>query len=131
MNIYVGKLALETTEDELREAFSAFGEVGTVRIVRDGTTGESRGFGFVDMPNEGEANTAIAELNGKELKGAAISVERGRGRPASGGFGGRRPRGGPGRPGGRGRPGGGGGRPSGPGGRGRGRSGPGRSRPSY
>ena len=121
MNIYVGKLALETTEDELREAFQAHGEVANVRIIRDGTTGESRGFGFVEMPVEDEANAAIAEMNGKELKGSEISVEKGRGRPAASRMGGRRPRG-QGRPRGGGRPGGR------PGGRGRGPSRGGRSR---
>jgi len=106
MNIYVGKLALETTEDELREAFAAYGEVGTVRIIRDGATGESRGFGFVEMANDEEANTAITEMNGKEFKGSEISVEKGRGKPASSRMGGgRRPRG-QGRPRGAGRPGG-------------------------
>ena len=126
MNIYVGKLSLETTEDELREAFQAFGEVGNVRIIRDGTTGESRGFGFVEMSTEDEANTAITEMNGKELKGSEISVEKGRGRPASSRMGGGRPRG-QGRP--RGGGGGGGGRPGArPGARGRGPSRGGRSR---
>jgi len=122
MNIYVGKLALETTEDELREAFQAFGEVGNVRIIRDGTTGESRGFGFVEMSIEDEANAAITEMNGKEIKGSEISVEKGRGRPASSRMGGGRPRG-------QGRPRGGGGeRPGGrPGAQGRGPSRGGRS----
>ena len=120
MNIYVGKLTPETTEDDLREAFAAFGEVGTVRIVRDGTTGESRGFGFVEMPIETEATAAITELNGKDFKGSEIAVERGRGRTTSPGLGGRRPRG-QGRPRGH--------RPAGrQGGRGRGR-GPSRGRP--
>ena len=67
MNIYVGNLSLETTEDELREAFAAFGGVATVKIVRDGATGESRGFGFVAMPVESEAKTAVTEMSGHEL----------------------------------------------------------------
>lgn len=119
MNIYVGHLTPDTTEDELREAFAAVGEVQSVRIVRDGATGESRGFGFVEMPTEEEAKTAITELNGKDLKGNELTVEAGRARTPSPGFGGRRPRGrGPQRGG---RP---GGRPGGP--QGRGRGGPGR-----
>ena len=120
MNIYVGNMSLETNEDELREAFAAFGNVVTVKIVRCGTTGESRGFGFVGMPTESEAKTAVEEMNGHELKGSELKVEPGRSRPASSGFagGGRRPGG---RPGGRsgGRSGGG------PDGR---RGGPGRGR---
>jgi RNA recognition motif-containing protein len=117
MNIYVGNLSPETTEDDLREAFVAFGEVATIKIVRDGATGESRGFGFVTMPAEQEAKEAVSEMNGKELKGSEIKVEPGRTRPASPGFGGK----GPGGPRGGGRPRGGrpGGRPSGPGGSGR------------
>jgi len=117
MNIYVGNLPLETTEDELREAFAAFGDVATVKIVRDGVTGESRGFGFVGMPSESAAKTAIQEMNGREVKGQELKVEAGRSRAVSPGFGGRRPGGRPdgggrpgGRAGGRGGPGGGGGR---------------------
>jgi len=127
MNIYVGNLSTDTSEDELRQAFAAFGEVSTVRIVRDGATGESRGFGFVEMPNETEGNAAIEAMNGKELKGSPLTVEVGRARTAPSGGGGRpRGPGGPHRGGGRpgGRPGGGRGGPGrGPGG---GRGGPGR-----
>ncbi len=123
MNIYVGNLSTDTSEDELRQAFAAFGEVASVRIVRDGATGESRGFGFVEMAAEEQAKTAIAEMNGKELKGSQLTVEQGRARTAPGGGGGRPPRSqGPHRGGGRpgGRPGGGRGGPGG------GRGGPGR-----
>jgi RNA recognition motif-containing protein len=127
MNIYIGGLSPDTTEDEVREAFAAFGEVATVKIVRDGATGESRGFGFVTMPSEQEGKEAITQMNGKDLKGSEIKVEPGRTRAVSPGFGGKGPGGGrprgDGRPGGRpggGRPGGrpGGGRSGGPGGRG-------------
>ncbi len=114
MNIYIGNLAPDTTEDEVKEAFAPFGDVASVKIIRDGATGESRGFGFVEMPNEEQAKAAITDMNGKELKGNALHVEAGRAKAAAPGFGGgRRPsgdRGGPrggGRPGGR--PGGGGG----------------------
>lgn len=118
MNIYVGNLSTDTSEDELRQAFAAFGEVASVRIVRDGATGESRGFGFVEMPAEEQAKTAITEMNGKELKGNALTVEQGRARTGGGGGGGGRPPRGPGGPHrGGGRP---GGRPGG------GRGGPGR-----
>ena len=127
MNIYVGHLTLDTTEDDLRETFEAHGEVQSVRIVRDGATGESRGFGFVEMPSEEEAKTAIAELNGKDVKGNELTVEAGKARTPSAGFGGRRP-GGRGRPHG-GRPGGAGGRGRGGPGRGPGRGGSGRGRP--
>ena len=78
MNIYVGNLASETSEDTLNQAFSAFGQVKSVSIVRDGATGESRGFGFVRMEVEEEAQTAIGEMNEKELDGQAIKVEKGR-----------------------------------------------------
>ena len=78
MNIYVGNLSLETTEDDLRHAFEAFGQVRFVNIVRDRDSGESRGFGFVGMPSKDEAQTAINEMNGKDLKGQAINVEEGR-----------------------------------------------------
>jgi RNA recognition motif-containing protein len=78
MNIYVGNLASETSEDTLNQAFSAFGQVKSVSIVRDGTTGESRGFGFVKMEVEEEAQTAIREMNEKDLDGQVIKVEKGR-----------------------------------------------------
>lgn len=114
MNIYVGNLSTETSEDELRAAFEAFGEVATVRIVRDKATGASRGFGFVEMSAEDQAKAAIEQMNGKELQGSPLSVELGRARTAPTGGGGR-PMRGPGGPRGGGRPGGR------PGGRGPGR----------
>src|SRR5512146_1747028 len=104
MNIYVGTLTPDTTEDEVRQAFAAYGDVSSVKIIRDGATSESRGFGFVEMPSEDQAKAAINEMNGKELKGTALHVEAGRSRaPAPGGGGGGR------RPGGHDRPRGGGG----------------------
>ena len=78
MNIYVGNLASETSEDTLNQAFAAFGQVKSVSIVRDGATGESRGFGFVKMDVEEEAQTAIREMNEKELDGQVLKVEKGR-----------------------------------------------------
>jgi RNA recognition motif-containing protein len=120
MNIYVGNLAREVTEDDLREAFEAFGQVSTATIIKDKFTGESRGFGFVEMPSKNEAQTAITEMNEKDLKGRTINVNEARpktdrggggggggGRRGGGGFGGGRGGGGGGRGGGGG---GGGGR---------------------
>ncbi|MHC1725548.1 MAG: RNA recognition motif domain-containing protein [Syntrophobacteraceae bacterium] len=108
MNIYVGNLSAKTTEDELRQAFEAFGDVDTAKIIKDNLTGRSRGFGFVEMPNQEQAQAAIAEMNGKEVGGSAITVNEARPRESRGGGGGGRSFGGGGRPGG-GRPGGGGG----------------------
>jgi len=78
MNIYVGNLASKTSEDMLNQAFAAFGQVKSVSIVKDGATGASRGFGFVKMDVEEEAEAAIREMNGKELDGQVIKVEKGR-----------------------------------------------------
>ena len=78
MNIYVGNLSHEITEDDLREAFEVFGQVISVKIVRSRSTGESAGFGFVGMPVSEEGQTAISEMNGKDLKGQSIKVEEGR-----------------------------------------------------
>jgi len=78
MNIYVGNLSLETTEGDLRQAFEAFGQVRLINIIKDRESGESRGFGFVGMPSKEEAQTAINEMNGKDLKGQIINVEEGR-----------------------------------------------------
>jgi len=74
MNIYVGNISYNLTEDELRKAFSAFGDIKSASIIRDKQTGTSKGFGFVEMPNDEEAKAAISGLNGKELKGRALSV---------------------------------------------------------
>ena len=106
MNIYVGNLAREVTEDDLREAFEVFGQVSTATVIKDKFSGESRGFGFVEMPSKNEAQTAINEMNDKDLKGRTINVNEARPRTDRGGSGGRR-RGGGGGFGGRG---GGGGR---------------------
>ena len=100
MNIYIGNLSFDTTEDEIQQAFSAFGQVATVNIIKDKFSGESRGFGFVEMPTKAEADAAIAGLNGTELKGRTITVNEARpkteGRPGGGrgGFGGGGRRGG-------------------------------------
>jgi len=78
MNIYVGNLAFSLTEDELRDAFSAHGEVSSAKIISDRDTGRSKGFGFVEMPNDGEANAAIEDLNGKDLNGRPVRVNEAR-----------------------------------------------------
>lgn len=78
MNIYVGNLSYGMSEDELRDAFGAFGSVSSVKILMDRETGRSRGFGFVEMPNQSEAETAIAQLNGKDLGGRALRINEAR-----------------------------------------------------
>ena len=121
MNIYVGNLSHQTTEDDLRQAFEVFGQVESVNIIKDRFSGESRGFGFVEIPSKQEAQKAIEEMNGKDLMGRAVNVnearpktDRGGGR---GGGGGRGRGGGGGGRGGGGRGGGGGGGYGGGGGR--------------
>lgn len=89
MNIYVGNLSPQTTEDELREAFSGFGQVETVNIIKDRFSGESRGFGFVEMPSKDEAQSAIDGMNGKDLNGRALNVNEARPRRERRGGGGR------------------------------------------
>ena len=91
MNIYVGNLSFSVSEADLKDAFAAFGAVQTSSIIKDKFSGESRGFGFVEMPNKDEAEKAIAALNGKDLKGRALKVNEAKprtDRPRSGGFGG-------------------------------------------
>ena len=78
MNIYVGNLSYGMSEDELRQAFSAHGEVSSAKILMDRETGRSRGFGFVEMPNQNEAEAAIAQLNGKDVGGRALRINEAR-----------------------------------------------------
>ena len=78
MNIYVGNLSREVTKDDLLEAFEEFGQVESVKIITDRVSGESRGFGFVEMPAEAEAQSAINDLNGKKLKGETLTVNEAR-----------------------------------------------------
>ena len=78
MNIYVGNLSFKTTEKELQEAFERFGEVSSAKIIMDGYTGKSRGFGFVEMPNNEEGKAAIESLNGKDLGGFSLKVNEAR-----------------------------------------------------
>jgi RNA recognition motif-containing protein len=115
--LYIGGLSYSTTSDGLREFFSQSGNVLSATVITDRFSGQSRGFGFVEMDSTEGANSAISQLNGRELDGRRITVEISNPQaPRSGGAGGGgRPGGGRpggGRPGG-GRPGGGGGRESG------------------
>ncbi len=94
MNIYIGNLSYETTDNDLRGAFEAFGEVTNVNILTDKYSGKPRGFAFVEMANKEEADAAIAGLNGKELNGRTLNVSEARPRTTDGGGGGRGGRGG-------------------------------------
>jgi cold-inducible RNA-binding protein len=89
MNIYVGNLSFKASEDEVRQAFAAFGEVSSVAIIKDQATGKSRGFAFVEMPNNAEGQAAIAGINGKDLMGRQLMINEAR--PRTPGSGPRRP----------------------------------------
>jgi cold-inducible RNA-binding protein len=78
MNIYVGNLSFEVTQEDLQQAFEAHGEVANANVITDKFTGRSRGFGFVEMTKEDEARAAIDALNGTDLKGRAINVNEAR-----------------------------------------------------
>ncbi|MFH1196239.1 MAG: RNA-binding protein [bacterium] len=121
MNIYVGNLAKEVTDTDLQELFSAHGKVNSAKVIRDIFTGESKGFGFVEMPSDVEAQKAINALNVTDLKGKKIAVNEARPKRDN-----RRPGGGGGRGGPRGGHGGGGGNRGGGGGRSGGSGGGGR-----
>ncbi|MBO1224572.1 MAG: RNA-binding protein [Candidatus Scalindua sediminis] len=108
MNIYVGNMSRNVNEEDLREAFEAFGQVTSVNIIKDKFSGEPRGFGFVEMQGKAEAQAAIDGMNGKELKGRTLNVNEARPRTEGGRGGGGR--GGGGRGGGGYGGGGGGGR---------------------
>lgn len=84
MNIYVGNLSFNVTEADLREAFAAYGQVASVAIIKDKFSGESRGFAFVEMPSNTEAQAAIAGLNGKSFKGRELRVNEARPRTEGG-----------------------------------------------
>jgi len=96
MNIYVGNLSYEATEEDLKQAFEEFGQVSKVTIIKDKETGNARGFGFVEMPTDSEGTAAIENLNGRELKGRQLKISEAKpreNRPQRGG-GSDRPRGG-------------------------------------
>ncbi|WP_295580917.1 RNA-binding protein [uncultured Lamprocystis sp.] len=91
MNIYVGNLPFSITDADLRETFSRFGEVSQVNLISDKFTGESKGFGFVEMANNSQADAAIKGLNGTDMKGRNITVNQAKPKtdaPRGGGFGG-------------------------------------------
>lgn len=98
MNIYVGNLSFEVTDADLQQLFAAYGNVESASVIKDRFSGESRGFGFVEMPSKSDADAAIAALNGTDLKGRSITVneakpkapKRGGGGYGGGGGGGRR-----------------------------------------
>ncbi len=95
MNIYVGNLSFSVGDADLKDAFGAYGQVQSASVIKDKFSGESRGFGFVEMPNKEEAEKAIAALNGRDLKGRALKVNEAkprtdRPRGGGGGFGGGR-----------------------------------------
>ncbi len=90
MNLYVGNLPYKITESDLQGLFSPFGEVTTAKIIKDNYTGQSKGFGFVEMPENSEGQAAMKELNGKPVQGREIIVNEAR--PQKKGPGGRKPR---------------------------------------
>lgn len=78
MNIYVGNLPFDFSDEELRDAFADFGEVSTAQVIRDKMSGQSRGFGFVEMPQRSEAEAAIDALNGRDFKGRSVRINEAR-----------------------------------------------------
>ncbi len=78
MNIYVGSLSYDATEDEVRDIFSPYGEISSISIIKDKFSGKSKGFGFVEMPKQEEAEEAIKSLDGNEMKGRNIKVNEAR-----------------------------------------------------
>ena len=90
MKIFVGSLSYEVTEEDLQAAFGDFGPVSSVEIIKDKFSGQSKGFGFVEMGSDTDAQSAIADLNGTELRGRTLAVDKARPRSESRGGGGRR-----------------------------------------
>lgn len=93
-NIFVGNLSFGATEDAVRSMFEAYGSVERVNLITDRDSGQPRGFGFVEMSNNSEADRAIAELNGREMDGRALNINEARPKEDRGGGGGRGNRGG-------------------------------------
>ncbi len=85
MNIYIGNLSYDATEEKLRQAFESYGEVTSVNMIMDRDTGRPRGFAFIEMANQGEATAAIAGLNDQELDGRTLKVNEARQREDRGG----------------------------------------------
>ncbi len=95
MNIYVGNLSFDVAEENLRQVFEPFGQVSSITIIKDKYSGQSRGFGFVEMPNRTEAQAAIENLNGKEVLGRQMNINEARprndrGKSGGGGRGGQK-----------------------------------------
>jgi RNA recognition motif-containing protein len=89
MNIYVGNLSFDVSEENLRQVFEPLGQVSSITIIKDKYSGQSRGFGFVEMPDRAQAQAAIENLNGKEVSGRQLSVNEARPRNDQGKSGGR------------------------------------------
>ena len=96
-NLYVSNISYAVDNQQLNDLFAAYGAVNSARIIMDRETGRSKGFGFVEMESDSEANAAISALNGKDIEGRALNVSEARPREESGSFGGGRGRPGPGR----------------------------------
>lgn len=78
MNMYIGNLSHDVTDVDLREAFEVYGEVASAKVIKDNFTGMSKGFGFVEMPNNTEVDKAMKALNGEELKGKSLKISEAR-----------------------------------------------------
>lgn len=96
MNIYVGNLSYSVTSDDLRKAFEPFGEVASANVITDKFTGQSKGFGFVEMPNKAHGEAAIKALDGQDMKGRTVRINEARPRTEGGGTGAAPRRSGPG-----------------------------------
>ena len=86
MKIYVGNLSPRVTQDALQKLFEPFGQVGSAEIIKDRISGESKGFAFVEMPSQGEAQAAMTGLNGRDMEGKSLTVNEARPRTGGGGF---------------------------------------------
>jgi len=84
MNIYIGNLSYDTTEDQLRQTFAGYGEVSTVNIIMDRESGRPKGFAFIEMPTKDEATAAISGLNGQDLNGRSLNIDEAKPRADSG-----------------------------------------------
>ena len=84
MNLYIGNLSYRITEDQLRQAFEQYGAVTSCTIIKDKMTGQSKGFGFLEMPDSAEAEAAVNGWNGRDLMGRRLNVNEARPRPAGG-----------------------------------------------
>lgn len=90
MKIYIGNMSFDTTEDTIRQAFEAYGEITSINLISDRDSGRPKGFGFVEMANDEQAKAAIAGLNGTDMGGRTVNVNEARPRPEGGNRGGSR-----------------------------------------